>query len=126
MFQNTKLKNGKYYIGSYKKGFSKSKGWFLGSFFEAGNPLKNDQIEICYKNHPKGDRIEPHYHRKKVEVMIFLTGKARYTINGWEHIIRGGEFLFVDVNNIIKGEFLEPSKIFAIHSPSLSKDKITL
>lgn len=126
MFQRMKLKNGKYYIGSYKKGFSKSKGWFLGSFFEKGSPFKTDKVEICYKQHKKGDKTEAHYHRKKVEILIFLTGKARYTVNGRQHIIGGGEFIFVDVNNVIEGEFLKSSKIIAIHSPSLPKDKVEL
>jgi quercetin dioxygenase-like cupin family protein len=126
MFQKTKLRNGKYFVGSFKKGFESRKGWFLGSFFDEGDLLKNDQIEMCYKDHVKGDRIEPHYHKRKVEVLIFLKGEARYTINGQEHIVRGGDFLFADVNNIIEGEFLKSSKIIAIHSPSLPKDKVAL
>jgi len=126
MFQRSKLRNGKYYKGSFKRGFENKKGWFLGSFFEKDNPLENDHIEICYKNHIAGDRIEPHYHKKKVEILILLKGKARFKINGLEQLLKGGDFLFVDINNIIEGEYLKPSKIFAIHSPSLPKDKIVL
>lgn len=32
----------------------------------------------------------------------------------------------VDVNNVISGEFLAPTKFFAIHSPSIPTDKVTL
>ena len=126
MIKNKDFKNGKYYIGPYKKGFEKRKGWFLGSFFEEENPLKNEQIEICHTTHEKGEIIKPHYHEKKVEVLIIIKGRACYTVNGKKFILRSGDFLFADVNNVIEGEFLVPTEIFAIHSPSLPKDKITL
>lgn len=126
MIKNARIGNGKYYVGSYKKGFEERKGWFLGSFFDEGNPLKTSHIEMCYKKHAKGDKIESHYHKKKVEVLVFLSGEARYTINGRKLITKGGDFLFVDVNNTIEGEFLKPSEIIAIHSPSIPEDKVTL
>jgi len=44
-------------------------------------------------------------------------------VNGNEVVLGKGDFLFVDVNNIISGEFLEPTKIFVIHSPSIVTDK---
>jgi len=37
--------------------------------------------------------------------------------------LESGKYLFIDVNNVISGEFLESSKIFVIHSPSISTDK---
>lgn len=120
------LRNGKYYVGSFKEGFEETKGWLLGSFFDKGNPLKTNQIEIAYKEHSKGDRTEPHYHQKKIEILIVLTGRARFIINGKEVILKDGDFLFVDVNNVIEGEFLTPTTIFAIHSPSLPRDKINI
>ena len=126
MFDTSKLKNNKYFVGSYKKGFENRKGWFLGSFFEADNPLKTDQIEIVYKKHSKGEIIEDHYHKEKVEVLIALSGKAKYTINGKGFILKSGDFVFTDVNNVIRGEFLESSEVFAIHSPSLPEDKFKL
>lgn len=122
MFDLRKLGNGKYYSGKYK-GFKKTKGWFLGDFMEKNNPLKTSQIEVLYVEHKKGFATKPHYHKKKIELLLFLSGKARYTVNDNEVILKGGNFLFVDINNVISGEFLEDSIIFAIHSPSIPTDK---
>jgi quercetin dioxygenase-like cupin family protein len=120
---NQELKNGKYHVGRFDEP-GEFGGWFVGSFFAAGHSCKNDQLEVMYKVHQAGDVAAPHYHQIKVELLIILEGKARYNINGKEVILNQGDFLFVDVNNIISGEFLEPTKIFAIHSPSIVSDKI--
>jgi len=47
-------------------------------------------------------------------------------INDNEVILKTGNFLFIDVNNSISGKFLKPSKILAIHSLSITSDKIQL
>ena len=118
----SQLKNGKYFRGQFNDS-SHPGGWFVASFFDENNPCKTDQLEIMYKEHVAGDVAAPHYHKLKVELLIILEGKARYTVNGNEVVLGKGDFLFVDVNNIISGEFLEPTKIFAIHSPSIVTDK---
>ena len=118
----SKLKNGKYFHGQYTD-VGQHRGWFVGSFFEDNHPCKTEHLEIFYHEHQPGDSVTPHYHQSKVELLIILEGKARYNINGKDLIISSGDYLFVDVNNIISGEFLEPSKIFAIHSPSIATDK---
>jgi len=119
----SKLKNGKYYSGKFTDP-GQYGGWFVGSFFENhDHPCKTDQLEIMYKEHKTGDIASPHYHKLKVELIVILNGKAKYNVNGNEIILLSGDFLFVDVNNIISGEFLEPTKIFAIHSPSIVSDK---
>lgn len=122
----SQFKNGKYYSGRYTD-FEDYRGWFVGSFFaDANHPCKTDQLEIMYKEHEAGDISAPHFHKQKVELLILLEGKARYDVNGKEVLLAKGDFLFVDVNNIISGEFLEPSKIFAIHSPSITSDKVVI
>ena len=123
MHKSNKLKNGKYYSGKYK-GFHKTKGWFIGDFMDKDSPLKTSKIEMLYKEHNKGDLVKKHFHKQKIELLVILTGKAKYRVNDEEIILEGGDFLFVDVNNVISGEFHEKSKIFAIHSPSLPKDKV--
>ncbi len=55
-----------------------------------------------------------------------LEGKAKYKVNGKEVLLTNGSYLYADVNNVIEGEFLEKSKIFAIHSPSLPNDKVVM
>ena len=118
----SQLKNGKYFHGQFSDS-SHPRGWFVASFFDENNPCKTDQLEIMYKEYVAGDISAPHYHKLKVELLIILEGKARYAVNGNEVVLSKGDFLFVDVNNIISGEFLEPTKIFAVHSPSIVTDK---
>ena len=119
----SQLKNGKYFCGRYTDP-GQHGGWFVGSFFNDENhPCKTDQLEILYKEHQPGDKAGAHYHKLKVELLIILEGKAKYNVNGDDVLLGKGDFLFVDVNNIISGEFFEPTKIFAIHSPSIVTDK---
>ena len=122
MIDTSKLANGKFLKDSFKN-YKKSKGWFVGSFFDKDNPLKSDKIEIKYHRHKTGDVITSHYHKEKVEILIILEGQARYKVNEKEVLLNGGDFLFVDINNVISGEFLQDSSIFVIHSPSLPEDK---
>ncbi len=115
------MKN-KYFVGKYNNP-QECGGWIIGSFYDQGDPRKNDQIEILYKEHKKGDKTKPHFHKEKVEVVILLSGKVKYVVNDKEIILSGGEFIFIDVGNIIAMDVLDDSKLFAIHSPSLPKDK---
>lgn len=120
-----KLKNGKYFFGKFKD-FKETQGWFVGSFFDEGHPCKTDKVEALYREHIEGDVCEAHYHSKKIELLIILEGKAKYNVNGNDVILNGGDFLFVDTNNIISGEYLKDSKIFSIHSPSIPTDKTVI
>ena len=118
----TKLKNGKYFLGRFDEP-NDFRGWFVGSFFDSNHPCKTDKVEVLYKENKKGSICKPHYHQQKVEILIMLDGQARYTINGKDVVLNNGNFLFIDVNNVISGEFIKDSKIFAIHSPSIPTDK---
>ncbi len=118
----SKLENGKYFSGQFDDS-SHPGGWFVASFFDENNPCKTDQLEIMYTEHATGDVVASHYHELKVELLIILEGKAEYTVNGNKVMLGKGDFLFADVNNIISGEFLESTKMFAIHSPSIVTDK---
>lgn len=113
----------KFYLGRYTRS-NKFRGWFLGSFFKKKHPCKTNLLEIFYREHKKGDVSQPHYHKKKIEVLLMIVGKAKYKINNKIVILKGGNFLFINTKNIIYGEFLKPSKIFAIHAPSIPRDKI--
>ena len=95
----------------------------LGLFLNEGHPCKTDKIELLYKEHAAGDIQKPHYHKEKIELIIMLEGSAKYNINGKDVSLEKGNFLFVDVNNVIHGEFLKPSKIFVLHTLSLPNDK---
>jgi quercetin dioxygenase-like cupin family protein len=122
----TKLKNNKYIAGDFRQGNEAHRGWFVGDFFEQGHPAKTEKIEMMYTEHEPGHKCKPHYHQHKVELIIMLEGKARYNINGSEVMLESGHYLFVDANNIVEAEFLEPSKILAAHAPSLPSDKVVM
>jgi quercetin dioxygenase-like cupin family protein len=113
----------KYFVGSYKD-FSDRKGWFIGDFFENDNPLKTDKVEVMYREHNTGDHVALHKHEHKVEVLVLVQGKAKYVLDGQENVLTSGMFLFAHPGTVISGEFLEKSEVFAIHSPSITTDKI--
>lgn len=114
--------NALYYKGNYKTN-QKHRGWFIGPFLEDGQPCKTDLLEIIYKEHIKGARVEHHYHEKKNEILILLEGQAEYKLNDDSVIINAGEFIYVHPGVRISGVFLKDSKIIAIHAPAISGDK---
>jgi len=117
-----KLKNGKYFSGKFSD-FKETRGWFVGDFFDEGHPCKTDTVELLYREHKKGKVCKAHYHAQKVEIAIVIKGKAKYNVNGKDVILNTGDFLFVDMNNIVSAEYLKDSTMFFIHSPSLPTDK---
>jgi len=127
-FDTNKFENDKYFVGRYDDKPSGAPNWFIGDldFFDADDPCRTNKVEIMYREHKKGDSVAPHYHQQKVEIMIVLEGKLKYNINGKDVFLEKGNFLFVDTNNILFGEFLEDSKIFAIHAPSIISDKVVV
>lgn len=121
----SKLKNDKYFCGKMADN-EKTRGWFVGSFFEEGHPCKTDKVEILYTTHEKGHICKKHYHQEKVEINIMLKGKAIYWINEKPVLVEKGDFIFIDINNVVKAEFLEDCESISIHSPSLPTDKIVV
>jgi|SRR3989344_4257653 len=122
-YEVSKLGNNKYSTGNFKKGFDATRGWFVGDFFPDSHANKTRDVEIMYKKHTKGDIVVPHYHKEKVEVLIVLSGKMEFTVNGEKNILNKDDFIFTDKNNVNSLLVLEDSEILAIHSPSLPKDK---
>lgn len=122
---SAKLGNEKYFVGKYTD-FQERKGWFVGSFFEDGHPCKTDKAEVQYVEQKAGHVCKRHYHQKKVEILLILEGRVVYTINSDKFELGKGEFLFVDTNNTILGEFIEDTKYFCIHAPSIVDDKVKI
>ena len=121
----SELRNGKYFAGKMSD-FKKTKGWFVGSFFEEGNPCKTDKIEMLYRIHNPGDVSEKHYHQEKIELIIILDGEAKYFINDNLIVLKKGDFLFVDINNTVEAKFEKKCELLAVHSPSNPTDKVRL
>ena len=118
-----KVGNNKYFHGKYADAEA-TRGWFVGSFLSKGHPCKTKKIEIQFAIQEKGHICKKHYHKEKIEINIILDGKVNYWINEDLVEIGSGEFIFVKKNNIVKAEFLEKTKLFSIHSPSIPTDKI--
>ena len=116
---------GKYFLGNINEK-NEYGNWFVGSFLEEGHPCKTDKVEFLHRVVEKGHVCKPHYHEEKLEILIMLKGKAKYKINDDELMVTEGNFIFIDVNNVIQVEFLEDSQIIVIHSPSLPKDKVVV
>ena len=64
--------------------------------------------------------------QEKIELIIILDGEAKYFINNNLIILKKGDFLFVDVNNMVEAKFEKKCELLAIHSPSIPTDKIRL
>jgi quercetin dioxygenase-like cupin family protein len=119
----TQLNNEKYLVGKYAD-FKESRGWFVGSFFDEKHPCKTDKVEVQYAEQKAGHVCKKHYHQQKVEIILILAGRVVYIINDKKVEVRGGDFLFVDINNVVLGEFIEDTKYFSIHAPSIIDDKV--
>ncbi len=103
-----------------------TRGWFVGDFFPDGHPAKTDKVEIVYFEHQVGEKVAPHKHNIKVEIVIILEGKARYTVDDDVIELTGGDYIFMQNGCVISAEFLKPTKLFAIHAPSLPTDKVVV
>ncbi len=120
-----KLKNEKWLVGRYCDAKERN-GWFIGSFFDEKHPCRTEKVEVQYQEQKAGHICKKHYHEKKVEILLVLEGRAVFTINGVEAEIKTGDFLFIDVNNTTTGKFVENTKYFTIHAPSIPDDKVKL
>lgn len=118
--------NNKYYVGKYSD-YEDRRGWFIGDFFEEGHPCKTGLVEVQYNKVKKAGAVcGNHYHNTKVEILLFLQGKAIFTINEKKMTVKKGEFIFIDGSNSITIDFVEDCEFFSVHSPSLPKDKVKL
>lgn len=124
-FDLTKLQNGKFAQGKYSEA-KETRGWFIGDFLPDDHPCKTAKVEVQYAEHAAGTPIAAHYHEQKVEILIVLEGKVEQIVNDEKLVLTKGDYVFVDVNNVMSGKFLEDTKVIAIHSPSIPTDKISL
>jgi len=119
----SQLNNEKYFVGQYTN-FQQRRGWFIGSFFGENHPCQTDKVEVQYMEQKAGHVCKKHYHQKKVEIILVIAGRVIFTINKNRVEVKSGDFLFVDINNIMLGEFIEDTKYFSIHAPSITHDKV--
>ena len=93
------------------------KGWFVGNFEPTA--FKTSQFEIGVMSHKKGEVWDKHYHKKSIEITLFLKGKVKLG----NEIFSKGDILLIEPNEIVDPEFLEDTEVVVIKTPSDTNDK---
>ena len=94
-------------------------GWFIGNFDCA---YITDAVEVSYKNHPKGDQWDIHYHEKVTEINLLVRGNM--ILQGVE--LNVGDIFTLNPYEIADPEFLEDCEIVCVKLPGIQNDKISL
>jgi hypothetical protein len=91
-------------------------GWFIGNFPTA--ILQTDQFEVALISCEVG--IHPtHYHLLATEYNVLIEGKLRIG----DRILTAGDVYVIDKCEVTEQEFLEPSKVLCVKTPSVIGDK---
>ena len=92
------------------------RGWFIGNFDKA--ILKTDQFEVAIISCDVGIHAT-HYHKIAVEYNVVIEGKLKLG----DKIINPGDIYVIDRGEVSEQEFLEPSKVLCVKTPSMIGDK---
>ena len=95
---------------------SGARGWFIGNFPEA--VFKTEDFEVCYQVNER-TYTESHYHSEVTEITLVIRGKV--LLNG--QIFLPGEIHVLHPGEISQLEYLEPSEVVTIKTPSRPEDK---
>jgi hypothetical protein len=98
---------------------SGDRGWFIGDFPEA--VLRTKDFEVCYQDNPTG-HSPTHYHKELTEVTLVISGRA--LVNG--QIFSAGDIYVLEPGDINQLEYLEPTQVVTIKTPSIPSDKYYL
>ena len=92
-------------------------GWFIGNF----NPtaFKTKEFEVSYKEHPKGEQWDYHYHKEATEINLLVEGHM--TMCGKE--LKTGDVFVVEPMEVADPVFHEDCKIICVKTPSVIGDK---
>ena len=92
-------------------------GWFVGNF----NPsaFKSHDVEVCFKQHFKGEKWPKHYHKIATEINYLIRGKM--TIKS--EIFNSGDVFIIYPNEIADPNFLEDCELIVVKMPSIINDK---
>ncbi|NUR82972.1 MAG: signal peptidase I [Nonomuraea sp.] len=64
------------------------RGWLLGHFRPEGHPLRSDELEIKWGNHPKGDtRAEWVRGERRTAVLVLISGRFRMEFPGRDVVL---------------------------------------
>lgn len=109
---------------------SKTRGWFIGHFMEKDSFFKNEDFEVRWGVHPKGDKKSQIAANKTAKTLsILIKGKfaLKFPKDNKEIILaKQGDFAFWDAKVFHTSEALEDSIILTIRWPSVSNDQFPL
>jgi hypothetical protein len=95
-------------------------GWFIGDFEPTS--FRTNQMEACYRIHPKGEKWDTHYHRYITEINLLISGKMKIQ----DRILISGDIFVLEPYEIANPEFIEDCSIVCIKYPSIPEDKIII
>ena len=106
------------------KNYSSTKDWICGQFFDEGNIVKNDNLEVKLSTMLPGFTEPVHFHPHGTEVVIILEGKVTFQLNGVSKVLTDGDFIFI--TNKVKEAVIEvhnPTKYIVVRTPSVPDNK---
>ena len=92
-------------------------GWFIGNF--EPTVWHTGHFEVSYKTFEKGQTESKHYQKKSKELTLLIEGSCRIG----SQILKPGDILEIDANEIADFEAYDNCKLIAIKCPSIPDDK---
>ena len=95
------------------------RGWYIGDFI--GAAYKTKDFEVCFQDNPRG-KTASHYHKEATEITLVISGKL--LLNG--EIYEAGSIHILEPGDISQLEYLEPTQVVTVKTPSVPGDKYLL
>jgi quercetin dioxygenase-like cupin family protein len=80
---------------------------------------KTDDVEVCFKVHPKGEKWPKHYHKIATEINYLLHGKM--VVQG--DTLNAGDVFIIPPQEVADPEFLEDCELIVVKIPFAKNDK---
>lgn len=103
------------------------RSWVIGHFRDQHSPLFNEQFEVRWAKHAKGERKDPpKYNETAKTITVLVSGKFKVTFPGLSQEVvleNEGDYVFHDANVLHGSEALEDSFIITLRWPSVAGDQ---
>ena len=113
--------------GNFNAESQAHRGWFIGHFMEPGSPFYNQDFEIKWGRHKKGEHRDTVSHGREVNSLAILVyGKELVKIPslGKEILMeKEGDYLFIGEGIDHTWEMLEDTLVLTVRWPSIPAEK---
>ncbi|MCA8941018.1 MAG: hypothetical protein KDB80_00545 [Planctomycetes bacterium] len=92
-------------------------GWFIGDF--EPSVMQTKDFAVGWRQHAKGEPIEPYFHVLAPEVNVIVRGRVR--VNDQELAV--GDIFLVHPKEVCRIEFLEDTDLVVVKWPSVPGDE---